>query len=32
MTATWKLIDEEIEATMMPDDYRHKKVLSHPFN
>ncbi|CAI9284745.1 E3 ubiquitin-protein ligase MIEL1 [Lactuca sativa] len=26
MSATWKMIDEEIEATLMPDDYRHKKV------
>nr|GEW54372.1 E3 ubiquitin-protein ligase MIEL1 [Tanacetum cinerariifolium] len=26
MTAHWKLIDEEIETTMMPEDYRQKKV------
>ncbi|KAI9195573.1 hypothetical protein LWI28_016231 [Acer negundo] len=26
MSRTWKRIDEEIEATMMPEDYRYKKV------
>ncbi|RYR76325.1 hypothetical protein Ahy_A01g000923 isoform B [Arachis hypogaea] len=26
MTRTWKRIDEEIEATVMPEDYRHRKV------
>ncbi|KAF7837867.1 E3 ubiquitin-protein ligase MIEL1 [Senna tora] len=26
MTRIWKMIDEEIEATVMPDDYRHKKI------
>ncbi|KAM7485123.1 hypothetical protein LguiA_001132 [Lonicera macranthoides] len=26
MSTTWKRIDEEIEATAMPEDYRHKKV------
>nr|KJB72590.1 hypothetical protein B456_011G186700 [Gossypium raimondii] len=26
MSRTWKRIDEEIEATVMPEDYRHKKV------
>ncbi|XP_010649778.1 E3 ubiquitin-protein ligase MIEL1 isoform X4 [Vitis vinifera] len=26
MTRTWKRIDEEIEATIMPEDYQHKKV------
>ncbi|GMJ02037.1 MYB30-Interacting E3 Ligase 1 [Hibiscus trionum] len=26
MSRTWKRIDEEIEATLMPEDYRYKKV------
>ncbi|KAJ6688896.1 hypothetical protein OIU85_005333 [Salix viminalis] len=26
MSKTWKRIDEEIEATAMPEDYRHRKV------
>ncbi|KAG6766523.1 hypothetical protein POTOM_030609 [Populus tomentosa] len=26
MSKTWKRIDEEIEATVMPEDYRHRKV------
>ncbi|KAH0992880.1 hypothetical protein GBA52_004363 [Prunus armeniaca] len=31
MSRTWRRIDEEIEATAMPEDYRYKKVLTfHP--
>ncbi|KAK9933698.1 hypothetical protein M0R45_020878 [Rubus argutus] len=30
MSRTWKRIDEEIEATVMPEDYRHKKQKSIP--
>ncbi|XP_075508152.1 E3 ubiquitin-protein ligase MIEL1 [Primulina tabacum] len=26
MSRAWEMIDEEIEATVMPDEYRHKKV------
>ncbi|GJZ81678.1 ABC transporter C family member 3-like protein [Tanacetum coccineum] len=29
MTTHRKLIDEEIEATMMPEDYRQKKIIQH---